>query len=109
MMRHDQVIKKIVLSEKAYNSLNDKLYTLEVALKASKDEIKSAIKNVFSVDVVKINTSILRGKERRKARSKKASPVTIKSANVKKAFVRLKAGQELPVPQVQKEEASSAE
>lgn len=107
-MRYDQIIKKVVLSEKAYNSLNEKLYTLEVALKATKDEIKTAIKNVFSVDVVKVNTSILRGKQTRKARSKKKGPIDVKAPNTKKAFVRLKQGQELPVPNLQ-ETAQSAE
>lgn len=107
-MRYDQVIKKVVLSEKAYTSLNEKLYTVEVALKATKSEVKAALKNVFSVDVIKINTSILRGKHTRKARSKRAGPIDVKTANTKKAFVRLKQGQELPVPSLQEASAEGS-
>lgn len=107
-MRYDQVIKKVVLSEKAYNSLNEKLYTVEVALKATKSEVKAALKSVFSVDVIKINTSILRGKHTRKARSKRTGPIDVKSANTKKAFVRLKQGQELPVPSLQEAPAEGS-
>lgn len=106
-MRSDEIIKKVVLSEKAYNSLGQKLYTLEVALKSTKAEIKAAIKNVFSVDVTQINTSILRGKVARKARFKKKGPVDIKSSNTKKAFVRLKLGQELPTPSLQETSTST--
>lgn len=97
-MRSDYVIKGSVLSEKSYALLEkkNKVYTLKVALDATKIDIKEAVKDVFGVDVVKINTSVLRGRIVRKARSKKGGANEVKLPNIKKAFIRLKDGQELP-------------
>lgn len=99
-VRPDYVIKKAVLSEKSLLLSQKKIYTLEVDIKATKLEVKKALKDVFGVDVVGINTSVLRGKMARKARARtgKNGAVTVKLPNVKKAFVRLKDGQELPTP-----------
>jgi large subunit ribosomal protein L23 len=97
-MRADYVIKGALLSEKAVALSASKVYALKVDLKATKDDIRHALKVVFDVDAVDINTSIERGKMRRKMRSKKSGAVTVKQPNMKKAFVRLKDGQELPSP-----------
>ncbi|WP_233231183.1 50S ribosomal protein L23 [Silvanigrella aquatica] len=97
-MRSDYVIKGSVLSEKSYGLLENKVYTLKVDLKATKLDIKAAVKDVFGVDVVNVNTSILRGRIVRKARSKKGGANEVKLPNIKKAFIRLKDGQELPAP-----------
>lgn len=97
-MRSDFVIQGSVLSERAYGASEKKLYTLKVALKATKQDIKKALKTTFGVDAVEVNTSILRGRSVRKSRTKKSGPIQVKLPNVKKAFVRLKAGQELPLP-----------
>lgn len=97
-MRSDYIIKGSVLSEKSYSLLEKKVYTLKVDLKATKTDIKAAVKDVFGVDVASVNTSILRGRIVRKARSKKGGAVEVKLPNIKKAFIRLKDGQELPTP-----------
>ncbi len=97
-MRSDYVIKGSVLSEKSYALLENKVYTLKVDLKATKQDIKAAVKDVFGVDAISVNTSILRGRVVRKARSRKGGAVEVKLPNVKKAFIRLKDGQELPAP-----------
>jgi len=97
-MRADFVIQGAVLSEKAVNLAAAKTYTLKVATKASKDDVRRALKELFNVDAVEVNTSILRGKIRRRSRSKKGAPVNVKVANQKKAYVKLKDGQELPTP-----------
>ena len=103
----DVLIRPLV-TEKSSGMMQDNKYTFEVALKATKSEVKAALKSVFSVDVIKINTSILRGKHTRKARSKRTGPIDVKSANTKKAFVRLKQGQELPVPSLQEAPAEGS-
>jgi large subunit ribosomal protein L23 len=97
-MRHDQIIKKAILSEQAYGAFEKGVYTLEVALKSTKTEIKAALKSIFNVDAIKINTSVLRGDIVRRARSKKSGAVMVKLPNTKKAMVRLKQGQALPAP-----------
>ena len=97
-MRSDYVIKGSVLSEKSYGLLEKKVYTLKVDLKATKTDIKVALKDVFGVDVIRVNTSVLRGSIVRKARSKKGAANEVKLPNIKKAFVRLKDGQEILGP-----------
>ena len=96
-MRPDQIIQSSVLSEKAYTLADKNIYVLKVALKANKHQIKEAVQTVFDVDVLDIKTSITRGKIVRKARSKKSGAVEVKLPNVKKAFVKLKAGQKITV------------
>lgn len=104
-MRADYIILGSVVSEKAY-ALNEKgVYVLKVAKSATKSDICHALKAVFNVDVLTVNTLITRGKVRRKARNKKSSPIYVKMSNVKKAIVKLKAGQTLPLSVLQKSEA----
>lgn len=97
-MRADMIIQGALLSEKAVGLSASHTYTLKVNLKATKDDVRRALKELFGVDAVEVNTSVLRGKIRRRARSKKGAPVNVKAANQKKAFVTLKKGQELPTP-----------
>ncbi len=104
-MKIEHIIKGSVLSEKAY-SLNEKgAYVLKVAKTATKTQIINALKDTFNVDTVKINTLITRGKIRRKARSKRSAPMYVKLSNIKKAIVKLKEGQTLPVSLLQNSEA----
>lgn len=95
-MHPERVILGSILSEKSNTLLADGVYLLKVAVKASKTDIQTALKQVFGVDAVDVHTSILRGKERRRARSRKTGAITVKEPNVKKAYVRLKEGQKLP-------------
>ncbi len=96
-MRLDQIIQTSVLSEKAYSLAENNTYVLKVALKANKLAIKKAVETAFDVNVVDVRTSVTRGKIVRKARSKKAGAVEVKLPNVKKAFVKLKEGQQINV------------
>ncbi|AMA08806.1 MULTISPECIES: 50S ribosomal protein L23 [Cyanophyceae] len=52
----DLILKPIV-SEKATILLEDNKYVFDVALKATKTDIKAAIETLFEVKVVKVNTS----------------------------------------------------
>lgn len=97
-MHPSQVILGPVLSEKAATLSANGVYAIKVARTASKCDIAQALKSVFGVDVVAINTSITHRKTVRRARSKKAGPVDVRIGGFKKAIVRLKAGQELPTP-----------
>lgn len=106
-MRADQVILGTVLSEKAVNLSAANIYTLKVNPKATKSDIAQALKSVFNVDAIDVNTSVTRGKVRRKTRAKGYGPVDVKANNVKKAFVRLKDGQSLPVATVAPEAATT--
>ena len=56
------VIRKPLITEKATNALDLNQYTFEVSKNSNSNEIKQAIEKIFKVKVLKINTSILRGK-----------------------------------------------
>ena len=86
-MNRFDVIKKPIDTEKL-NRLRDRenKYGFEVALQASKTEVKQAVESLFKVKVVDVKTSIVRGKMRRIGRSQGMRP------NWKKAIVTLKEG-----------------
>lgn len=63
-MRADQIILAPILSEKS-NLLREgetKKYTFEVHMDATKLQIKDAVKELFKVTPVKVNTQIVKGK-----------------------------------------------
>ena len=82
---HD-IIKRPVLTEKAYEGIADKRYIFEVAIDATKTEIKQAVEAVFADDGVKVesvNTTRTLGKIKRQGRYSGRTP------DVKKAYVTL--------------------
>ena len=81
------IIKRPVLTEKAYEGIDDKRYVFEVDIHANKAEIKAAIETVFADDGVKVdkvNTLRTIGKIKRQGRTQGRTPET------KKAYVTLK-------------------
>jgi large subunit ribosomal protein L23 len=64
-------------------------YVFEVALGASKVDIKEAVRKLFSVDVEAVNTMVVKGKKKRSGRNVGYRP------DRKKAIVKVKAGQEI--------------
>jgi large subunit ribosomal protein L23 len=91
-MNRFDVIKKPIDTEKL-NRLRDRenKYGFEVALMASKTEVKQAVESLFKVKVVDVRTSIVRGKMRRIGRSQGMRP------NWKKAIVTLKEGDAISI------------
>ncbi|MBR2029412.1 MAG: 50S ribosomal protein L23 [Clostridia bacterium] len=82
-MKHYDIIRKPVLSEKSYSEIANKKYVFEVAVNANKIEIKEAIEAVFGVKVEKVNTINVRGKLKRQGRTQGYT------AKRKKAIVQL--------------------
>ena len=83
---HD-IIRRPVLTEKAYTCIADKRYIFEVDVHATKTEIKQAVEAVFAEDgikVEKVNTLRTMGKIKRQGRTAGRTP------EVKKAYVTLK-------------------
>lgn len=68
-------------------------YGFEVDMKADKDQIKRAVEKLYEVEVEKVRTMIVRGKQR--MRYSKRGVVRGKSSNYKKAIVILKPGNEI--------------
>lgn len=87
------VIKKAILSEKAYAQMARGIYAFKVDRQASKKEIASAIKKQFSVVVAKVNV-ISQSSTKRKITGTRRE---VEILGGKKAIVYLKAGQTISV------------
>lgn len=88
-MIQSNVIKKPLLSEKAYKEMEKGVYTFLVDKRANKKEISKAVKIQFGADAKKVNVSNLASKVKRIARTRK----TVEIQKGKKAIVLLAAGQ----------------
>jgi large subunit ribosomal protein L23 len=62
------VIIAPVVSEKSYGLLEENTYTFKVHPDATKPEIKDAVKTIFDVHVVSVNTLNRKGKRKRNRR-----------------------------------------
>ena len=80
------IIRKPIITEQSMADVADKKYVFEVAMAATKTEIKAAVEVIFGVKVAKVNTLIVNGKVKRTG----AYPAG-KRADVKKAVVTLTA------------------
>jgi large subunit ribosomal protein L23 len=104
MRPHDIIIRPIVTEKSVrLNSLKVKSsktkeervickLTFEVALNATKPQIKKAVEKLFNVKVEKVNTMIIRGKKRGRLKFMQGRTKTWK-----KAIVTLKQGYELDI------------
>lgn len=85
MMRtaYDIIIRPVI-TEQSMEDLDIKKYVFEVAKDANKIEIKKAIEEIFDVKVIRVNTTIVPGKEKRLGANPKG-----KTSEWKKAVVKL--------------------
>jgi large subunit ribosomal protein L23 len=89
MLLKDTLVRPLV-TEKTTNFLgNDRTYAFEVAVDATKPQIRRAIETLYGVEVDAIRTAVVRGKVKRFGR------FYGKRRNWKKAFVTLSEGQTL--------------
>ena len=92
MKRDDyDIIRRPIVTEKAIRAEGFNTYVFEVDVKANKHQIKSAIENIFDVNVVAVRTMRRHGKPRR-TRFKVG-----KTKDWKKAVVRLAGNQTIDV------------
>ena len=80
---HDIIIKPII-TEDSMERLQNGKYTFQVAKDANKIEIAKAVEELFDVEVAKVNTMSVKGKEKRMGRNTGFRP------DWKKAIVTLK-------------------
>lgn len=85
------VIRRPLITEKATRALELNHYTFEVDHRAAKPAIKAAVESLFSVKVVGVSTMNPPRRTRRVGR------FAGKRAQVKKAVVRLAAGDSIPL------------
>lgn len=79
------------VSEQTFAMSEDGVYVFEVPTSATKQEIKAAVQDQFSVTVKKINTSKLKGKKMPSAR-RRQQPVYGARRSIKKAYITLQSG-----------------
>jgi large subunit ribosomal protein L23 len=82
------VLLKPVVSEKSYALLEANQYTFIVHPSASKPEIADAVRSIFDVTVLKVNTINRQGKKTRNRRTGKVGS----KASTKRAIVTLAEG-----------------
>ncbi len=86
-----QVIRRPLVTEKGVGKREtERTLCFEVALAASKTEVKSAVEKLFKVKVEEVRTAVFDGKLRRRGR------FTGYRSDWKKAYVRLKEGEKVP-------------
>jgi large subunit ribosomal protein L23 len=88
--KYHSIIKYPSITEKNTTLRTDQnKYVFEVALEADKAEIKEAVQKIFNVDVVAVNTMVVKGKKKRTGRN------VGYRVDRKKAIVKVKAGQNI--------------
>jgi large subunit ribosomal protein L23 len=92
-MALNQVLKRPIITEKALSLSALGKYTFEVDKKATKPEIKRAVKKAFDVDVQTVQVIKVRGKTRRFGRRRKR----ISLSDWKKAIIQLAPGQKIDI------------
>lgn len=86
-----RVLIKPTITEKSTLLQESGKYTFQVAMGANKVEVKQAVEQNFNVTVLDVNTTKLRGKQKR------YGPRTTKQPDVKKAVVTLKPGDRIDI------------
>ena len=84
-----EVLRRPVVTEKVTRQTAMNKYTFEVALDATKIQIKEAVQKAFNVTVLDVNTSRLMGKRRRVGKKFGVTPTW------KKAVVTIPVGQKI--------------
>ncbi len=83
------VIRRPILTDKSTRGNEVGKYTFEVAGDATKPAIRNAVQQLFSVQVKKVNTIRIHGRQRRRGQH------TVHTQGYKKAVVTLVAGQKI--------------
>ena len=101
-MKPEEIIIKPIVTEKSNTGLQEGKYTFRVAKKATKVQIANAVEALFNVKVLKVNTMMINGKEKRvgantgKRPDWKKAIVTIDTNPTEKTYLT-KGGKEVKV------------
>ena len=85
------ILRRPVITEKSTDMQEEGRYTFEVAVEATKHQIKWAVEEAFSVRVIKVNTMNVKGK------LKRFGPRATMQKSWKKALVTLAPGQSITI------------
>ena len=67
-MEARNIILRPVVTEASTAMMDNKRYTFDVALSATKTQVKNTIEEIFGVKVVKVNIMNIKGKQKRQGR-----------------------------------------
>lgn len=85
------------VSEKAYDLSNAKnVYVFDVPTDVNKQQIAAAVEDRFDVNVIAVNVSVSKGKRKRMIQKRGRATIG-KRRDVKRAYVTIKAGDNIPV------------
>jgi large subunit ribosomal protein L23 len=107
---YKQIVLKPHLSEQAYQlSQTGNTYVLRVPLNANKHTVARAVAAQFDVTVETVNIANIQGKPKRVVAKGGRRVSNGSRTDVKKAYVKLAAGQTLPFFEAEKAEEKKAE
>lgn len=86
-----QIIIRPIITEKSMRDAEKQTFSFVVIKSATKKDIKEAVEKLFKVNVVKVATNVLKGGANRTG----ARRTEVLRQAVKKAFVKLQAGQKI--------------
>ena len=89
--KHYDIIRNPVVTEKSTMASESNQVVFDVAIDASKPEIKAAVEALFSVKVKAVNTNVRKGKVKR------FRGIIGRRVNMKKAVVTLVDGQSIDI------------
>lgn len=84
-----EVLRRPIISEKSTMLQQQDKYTFEVAVKASKQQVRQAVEKALKVRVVAVNVVTVPGKTRRIGRRQ------VRTSSWRKAVVTLRPGQKI--------------
>jgi len=87
-----EILRRGITTERSVKLQEMNQYTFEVALRATKIDIRRAVETIFNVKVVSVNTMRMPGKKKM-IRRRGAAPRPVEAREWKKAIVTLKEGQ----------------
>lgn len=94
-MNKQIIIRPVVTEKSEILSTKKNQYTFLVAKDCNKIEVSKAIEKMYSVSVDSVNTALIPGKP--KTRNSRNAVLKGQKSSYKKAFVRLKAGDEINI------------
>jgi large subunit ribosomal protein L23 len=90
-----QILLRPIVTEKTnFQSTSLHQYTFEVALNATRKQVKEAIEQIYKVNVLNVNMINVPAKQSRRGRSRR---MAVRNAGYKKAIITLAAEDRLPI------------
>lgn len=86
---HDIIVSPILTEKGTMLTEKENKYLFKVAINSNKIEIKRAVEAIFKVNVTKVNTVVVAGKEKRVRRE------LGRTSDYKKAIVTVKQGEKI--------------